>query len=88
MNPTQRRVETASNLAFLMVLMSAKLPKNSQEKFNWNQRFENALARHQIRTLDNKKVPPNAELFLMKQIIEEVGRLGSIHQIKTATSSH
>ena len=87
MNTTQRGVENASNLAFLMVLLSAKLLKNSEEKLIGINDLKTHYRGAKYARWIIKKVLPNAEPILMKQIIEEVGRLGSIHQVKSATSS-
>ena len=87
MNTTEVGVGNAANLAFLMVLLSAKLLKNGKEK----QVGINDLKTHyrgvKYAILTLKKVVKKAEPILINQIIEEVSRLGSIHQPKPATSS-
>ena len=87
MNTTEVGVENAANLAFLMVLLSAKLIKNRQEK----QLGINDLKTHyrgvKYAVLTLKKVLKKPEPVLMNQIIEEVSRLGSIYQPKSATST-
>ena len=78
MTTTEVGVENAANLAFLMVLLSAKLLKNGKEK----QVGINDLKTHyrgvKYAVLTLKKVLKKPEPILMKQIIEEVSRLGSI----------
>ena len=86
MNTTQKGVENASNLAFLMVLLSAKLLKNRNEKLIGINDLKTHYRGAKYARWIIKKVLPNAEPILIKQIIEEVGRLGSIHQAKSATS--
>ena len=87
MNTTEVGVENAANLAFMMILLSAKLIKNRQEK----QVGINDLKTHyrgvKYAVLTLKKVLQKPEPILMKQIIEEVSRLGSIYQPKSATST-
>ena len=87
MNTTEVGVENAANLAFLMILLSAKLIKNRQEK----QLGINDLKTHyrgvKYAVLTLKKVLKKPEPVLMKQIIEEVSRLGSIYQPKSASST-
>lgn len=87
MNTTQTGVENAANLAFLMVLFSAKLLKNRSEKLIGINDLKTHYRGAKYALLVIKKVLPNAEPILIKQIIEEVGKLGSIHQAKFATSS-
>ena len=87
MNTTKVGVENAANLAFMMVLLSAKLIKNGTE----NRVGINDLKTHyrgvKYAVLTLKKVLEKPEPILMKQIIEEVSRLGSIYQTKSATST-
>jgi putative transposase len=87
MNTTQVGVINAANLAFLMVLLSAKLLKNSKEKLVGINDLKTHYRGAKYAVWIIKKVLPNPEPILIKQIIEEVSRLGSIHQAKTATSS-
>jgi protein associated with RNAse G/E len=88
MNTTQRGVANASNLAFLRVLLSAKLLKNSEEKLRGINDLKTHYRGAKYARWIIKKVLKNPESTLMNQIIEEVGRLGSIHQAQTATSSY
>ena len=87
MTTTKVGVENAANLAFMMVLLSAKLIKNGTE----NRVGINDLKTHyrgvKYAVLTLKKVLKKPEPILMKQIIEEVSRLGSIYQTKSATST-
>jgi len=87
MNTTKVGVENAANLAFLMVNVSAKLIKNGKEK----QVGINDLKTHyrgvKYAVLTLKKVLKKPEPILIKQIIEEVSRLGSIYQTKSASAN-
>lgn len=87
MNTTKEGIRNAANLAFLMVLLSAKLLKNSQEKLVGINDLKTHYRGAKYARWIIKKVLPNAEPILMNQIIEEVSRLGSIHQAISATSS-
>lgn len=87
MNKTKVGVANAANLAFLMVLLSAKLLKNSEEKLVGINDLKTHYRGAKYAVLIIKKVLKNPEPILIKQIIEEVGRIGSIHQAKSATSS-
>lgn len=87
MTTTKEGVTNAANLAFMMVLLSAKLLKNSEENLTGINDLKTHYRGAKYARWIIKKVLPNAEPILMKQIITEVGRLGSIHQAKSATSS-
>ncbi len=82
MNQTETGVENAANLAFLMVLLSGKLLKNSQGKCvginDLKSRFRGV--KYAVETI--KLVMKKPEAILINQIKEEIGRLGSIHQPK------
>ena len=91
MNTTAKGVESAANLAFLMVNVSAKLLKNSDEKcvgvLDLKTQFRGVkYAVEAIKILLEKP-----ETILMKEAIEEVkeriSQLGSIHQTKVANST-
>ena len=87
MNTTEEGVRNASNLAFMMVLLSGKLLKNSKEKIvginDLKAHYRGAKYAHLI----IKKVLEKPEPILMKQIIEEVSKLGSIYRTASAASS-
>ena len=87
MNQTEVGVANAANLAFLMILLSGKLLKNREEKLVGINDLKTHYRGAKYAILVLKKVLPNPEPILIKQIIEEVGRLGSIHQAQVATSS-
>ncbi len=82
MNQTETGVENAANLAFLMVLLSSKLLKNSQGKCvginDLKSRYRGV--KYAVETI--KLVMKKPEAILINQIKEEIGRLGSIHQPK------
>ena len=91
MTTTAKGVENAANLAFLMVNVSAKLLKNSDEKcvgvLDLKTQFRGVkYAVEAIKILLEKP-----DTILMKEAIEEVkariSQLGSIHQRKVASSS-
>ncbi len=91
MNTTAKGVENAANLSFLMVNVSAKLIKNSDEKcvgvLDLKTHFRGV--KYALETI--KILLEKPDTILMKEAIEEVkeriSKLGSIHQRKTATST-
>jgi len=87
MNTTKVGVENAANLAFLMVNVSAKLLKNSNEKWVGINDLKTQFRGVKYAVLTLKKVLKKPEPILMKQIVEEVSKLGSIYQTKTAIST-
>ena len=87
MNTTEVGVANAANLAFMMVLLSAKLLKNSEEKLVGINDLKTHYRGAKYAVLVLKKVLKNPEPILIKQIIEEVGRLGSIYRTQSATST-
>lgn len=87
MNTTKVGVENAANMAFLMVNLSAKLLKNSQEKVSGINDLKTHYRGIKYAVLTLKKVLKKPEPILMKQIIEEVSRLGSIYRPKSTTST-
>ena len=87
MNTTEVGVENAANLAFMMVLVSAKLIKNDKEKEVGINDLKTHYRGVKYAVLTLKKVLKKPEPILMKQIIEEVSRLGSIYQPKSASST-
>lgn len=87
MNTTKVGVENAANLSFLMVLLSAKLLKNSEEKLTGINDLKTQYRGAKYAVLVLKKVLEKPEPILIKRIIEEVGRLGSIYRTKSASST-
>ena len=87
MNTTEVGVENAANLAFMMVLVSAKLIKNDKEKEVGINDLKTHYRGVKYAVLTLKKVLKKPEPILMNQIIEEVSRLGSIYQPKSASST-
>ncbi len=83
---SETRVENAANLSFLMVLLSGKLIKNSNGKCIGINDLKTHYrgVKYVVETL--KKVMKKPDTIIIKQVIEEVSRLGSIHQPKSATS--
>ena len=87
MNTTTRGVENAVNVSFLMVNVSAKLLKKSEEKLTGKNDLKSQFRGAKYARWIIKKVLKNAEPILNKEILAEIGRLGSIQQAKSATSS-
>lgn len=87
MNTTKTGVENAANLSIMMVLLSGKLLKNSQAKLTGINDLKTHYRGAKYALLVLKKVLPKPEPILIKQIIEEVGRLGSIYRTKSVTST-
>jgi putative transposase len=87
MTTTRTGVENAANLAFLMVLLSRKLLQNSEEKLTGINDLKTHYRGAKYAVLVLKKVLKNPEPILIEQVIEEVGRLGSIHRTKSAAST-
>ncbi len=87
MNTTKVGVENAANLAFLMVNVSFKLLKNKAEKGVGINDLKTQFRGIKYAVLTLKKVLKKPEPILMKQIIEEVSRLGSIYQPKSTAST-
>ncbi len=87
MNVTETGVENAANLSFMMVNLSEKLKNRSNGKCVSTNDLKTHYRGVKYAVLTLKKVVKKAEPILIKQIIEEVSRLGSIHQPKPATSS-
>lgn len=84
MNTTKVGVTNAANLAFMMVLLSGKLLKKSEEKLVGINDLKTHYRGAKYAVLIIKKVLPNPEPILIKQIVEEIGRLGSIYRTKSA----
>lgn len=91
MNTTETGVENAANLAFLMVNVSAKMLKNSEEKcvgvLDLKTHFRGV--KYAVETI--KILQEKAEGILIEEAIEQVkermSKLGSIHQPKVAIST-
>ena len=87
MNTTETGVENAANLAFLMVNLSAKLRTEKGESCVGINDLKSQYHGAKYARWIIKKVLKIAEPIKINELIEEVGRLGSIHQAKSATSS-
>jgi putative transposase len=87
MTTRETGVENAACMSFLMVLLSGKLIKNSKEKVIGINDLKTRYRGAKYAVLILKKVLKKPEPILMKRIIEEVGRLGSIYRTKSASSS-
>jgi putative transposase len=87
MTTTERGVTNAANLAFLMVLVSTKLLKNNAQKLTGINDLKTHYRGAKYAVLIIKKVLENPEPILIKRIIEEVGRLGSIYRSNAAAST-
>lgn len=80
MNTLERGVENAANLAFLMVSLSAKLLQDKQETWNGINDLKSYFRGAKYARWVIKKVLKKAEPIKIEELIEEVGRLGCIHQ--------
>lgn len=87
MTTTKTGVENAANLAFMMVNLSEKLKNQSDGKCVSTNDLKTNYRGVKYAVLTLKKVLKKAEPILINQIIEEVSRLGSIHQPKPSISS-
>jgi hypothetical protein len=87
MTTTEVGVENAANLSFLMVNVSAKLLKMCAGKWVGINDLKTHYRGVKYAILTLKKVVEKPEPILMKRIIEEVSRLGSIYQRKSTAST-
>jgi putative transposase len=91
MNTTEKGVENAANLSFLMVNVSAKLIKNGGQKCVGINDLKSHFRGVKYAVEAIKILLEKPETILMNEAIEEVKRriskLGSIHQRKVATST-
>jgi len=91
MTRTKAGVENAANLSFLMINMSAKLMKNSDEKCVGVLDLKTHFRGVKYAMEAIKILLENPETILMDEAIEEVkeriSKLGSIHQRKVVTST-
>ena len=87
MNTTKVGVTNAANLAFLMVLLSAKLQTDSAEGVVGIHDLKTQYRGAKYAVMVIKKVLKNPEPILINRIIEEVGRLGSIYRTTSPSSS-
>ena len=87
MTRTEVGVETAANLSFLMVLLSAKmLREQASECLSINDlKTHYRGIKYALETI--KIVAPKAEQILIERVKQAISRLGSIHQPKIAVSS-
>lgn len=87
MNTSERGVENAVNLSFLMVNVSAKLRTEKGETCLGINDLKSQYRGAKYARWIIKKVLKIAEPIKINELLEEVGRLGSIHQAKSAISS-
>lgn len=87
MNTTKVGVENAASLSFMMVLLSAKLLKNKAQQGVGINDLKTQFRGIKYAVLTLKRIVKKPESILMKQIIEEVSRLGSIYQPKSTAST-
>jgi putative transposase len=91
MNTTKAGVENAANMAFLMVNMSAKLIKNSDEKCVGVLDLKTHYRGVKYVVEAIKILQEKADTIIKKEAIEEarerISQLGSIHQRKVAHST-
>ena len=87
MNTSERGVENAVNLSFLMVNVSAKLRAEKGASCVGINDLKSQYRGAKYARWIIKKVLKIAEPIKINELLEEVGRLGSIHQAKSVTSS-
>lgn len=87
MNQTQRGVENAVNLSFLMVNLSAKMLSEKEESCLGINDLKSQYRATKYASWIIKKVLKIAEPIKINELIEEVGGLGSIHRAKSGISS-
>lgn len=87
MNTSERGVENAVNLSFLMVNVSAKMLSEKSESCLGVNDLKSQYRAAKYASWIIKKVLKIAEPIKINELLEEVSGLGSIHQAKTATSS-
>jgi len=87
MNTTERGVENAVNLSFLMVNVGAKLLAEKGESCIGINDLKSQYRGAKYARWIIKKVLKIAEPIKINELLQEVGGLGSIHQAKSATSS-
>lgn len=87
MNTTENGVKNAANLSFMIVNVSAKLIKNGNGKSVGINDLKTHYRGVKYAVLALKRVVKKPQPILMKQIIEEVSRLGSIYQPKATAST-
>jgi len=87
MKTTERRVENAANMSFLMVNPSAKMIKTSGEKsvgvLDLKTHYRGV--KYAVETI--KSVLKNPEVNLITQSKEEIGKQGNIDRTKIVTST-
>lgn len=87
MNTTERGVENAVNLSFLMVNVSAKMLAEKGETCLGINDLKSQYRGAKYARWIIKKVLKIAEPIKINELLEGVGGLGSIHQAKVSTSS-
>ena len=87
MNTTERGVENAVNLSFLMVNLSATMLAAKGESWVGINDLKSQYRGAKYARWIIKKVLKIAEPIKINELLREVGGLGSIHLAKTATSS-
>ena len=86
MNTKKVGVTNAANLAFLMVLLSAKLQTDSTEHLTGINDLKTHYRGTKYAVMVITKVLKNPEPILMNRIIAEVSRLGSIYRTHSASA--
>lgn len=87
MNQRERGVENASNLAFLMVNVSAQLMKEGEARWVGINDLKSQYRgiKYAIETI--KLIAPKAEPILIERVKQAISRIGNIHQTKIIPSS-
>ena len=87
MNVTPRGVENASNLAFMMVNLSAKLLAERAESCVGINDLKSQFRGEYYALSTIKIVQPKADRILIEKVKEVISRIGSIHRYNFSNSS-
>jgi len=87
MTTTERGVENAANMAFLMVNVSAQLLQEDQAKCRGINDLKAQFRgiKYALETI--KLIEPKAEMILIEKVTEVISRIGSIHRHNFSVSS-
>jgi putative transposase len=87
MNTTEKGVENAANLSFLMILLSEKLLADRKESCVGINDLKSQFRGEYYALETIKIVEPKAEAILIEKVKKAISRIGSIHRYNFSTSS-
>lgn len=87
MNTSERGVENAANLSFLMILLSEKLLAQRRETCVGINDLKSQFRGEYYAVETIKIVEPKAESILIEKVKQVISRIGSIHRYHFSTSS-